>query len=83
MLSGSDKATAKIVRGPQPETAQHYRVMVNGKLLVEETFNYLRKRVHPVHSSEPVRVVELEILSTHGVPEARVFDVRLLAREKP
>jgi len=83
MLSGSDKATAKIVRGPQPETAQHYRVTVNGKLLVEEPFNYLRKRVHQMNSSEPVRLVELEILSTHGVPEARVFDVRLLAREKP
>jgi hypothetical protein len=78
MLSGSDKCSNKTLRGPQPETAKHYRLIIDGKVVAEESFNYLRKRIHRLETKQTGRIVELEILSTHGVPEARVFEVRIL-----
>lgn len=81
MLSGSDKASLKIIRGPQQETVKHYRLRVDGQLVAEETFNYLRKRIHRLEPARPARVIELEVLATHGVPDARVFEVRLYATE--
>lgn len=78
MLSGSDKCSNKTLRGPQPETAKHYRLIIDGKVVAEESFNYLRKRIHRLETTQSGRVVELEILSTHGVPEARVFEVRIV-----
>ena len=46
-------------------------------MVVEETFNYLRKRVHSLDLAGDSRLVELEVLENNGVPEARVFEVRL------
>ena len=77
MLSGSDKCSNKTLRGPQPETAKHYRLTIDGKVVAEESFNYLRKRIHRLQTPQSARTIELEILSTHGVPEARVFEIRL------
>jgi hypothetical protein len=44
----------------------------------EESFNYLRKGIHRLETKQSGRLVELEILATHGVPEARVFEVRIV-----
>ena len=79
VLSGSDRTTKLTVRGPQPELARHYRLRVDGELVAEETFNFLRKRVHALPSPRSGRIVELEILATHGAPEARLFEIRLHA----
>ena len=76
MLSGSDKCTKKTIRGAQPELAKHYRLRVNGEVVAEEKFNYLRKRVHQLATPRLVDTVELEIIATHGTEKARVFEVR-------
>lgn len=47
------------------------------KVVAEETFNYLRKRIHRLPAQQTSQIVELKILSTHGMPEACVFEVRL------
>jgi hypothetical protein len=44
----------------------------------EESLNYLRKGIHRLETTHSGRIVELEILATHGVPEARVFEVRIV-----
>jgi len=76
-LTPSDHITKKIVRGPQPETVRAYRIYAGSEVIVEESDNYLRKRVHrlarPVTSSS----VRVEIHATHGVPDAHLFDIRL------
>jgi hypothetical protein len=75
MLSGSDKCSNKTLRGPQPETVKHYRLIIDGKVVAEESFNYLRKRIQRLQTPQVARIVKLEILAAHGVPEARVFEV--------
>jgi hypothetical protein len=35
-LSASDTTTRLLIRGPQPETVKHYRVLIDGVVLVEE-----------------------------------------------
>jgi hypothetical protein len=79
VLSGSEYMTKLTVRGPQPELARHYRLRMDGELVVEETFNFLRKRVHVLPVPRTARVIELEVLATHGVPEARLHEIRLYA----
>jgi hypothetical protein len=76
-LSASDSLTAKLVRGPQPETVKHYRISLDGKIVVEETNNYLRKRVHRLTDTTPVRALTLEVHGAHGATAARVFEVRI------
>jgi hypothetical protein len=78
-LSASDSTTAKMIRGPQPETVKHYRIRFDDYVVVEESGNHLRKRVHRVNAELTVRRVTVEILATHGLPVARVFEVRLYA----
>jgi len=76
-LSASDSLTEKLVRGPQPETVKHYRISLDGKQSVEETNNYLRKRVHRLTEPTPVRALTVDVLGTHGAAAARVFEVRI------
>lgn len=76
-LSASDSLTAKLVRGPQPETVKHYRIFLDRKQVAEETNNYLRKRVHRLTEVTPASALTIEFLATHGVPVARVFEVRI------
>lgn len=78
-LSASDALTAKMIRGPQPETVKHYRLFLDGRVVCEETNNYLRKRVHRLPNEMSARTITLEIISTHGAPVARVFEIRLYA----
>lgn len=79
-LTNSDSFTAKMVRGPQPETVRDYdllaRIGGEWRLLHAERGNYQRKRVHRVQA-EGVEALRLVIRATHGVPEARVFEVRV------
>lgn len=76
-LSASDSLTAKLIRGPQPETVRHYRLLLDGKCVAEETANYLRKRVHHLAEAALVSALTIEFLATHGAPAARVFEVRI------
>ena len=77
VLTPSDYVSGKTIRGPQPETVQHYRLRCDDEVVVDESGNYLRKRIHRIDSKPSVRVVELEVLRTHGLPVARVFEVRI------
>ena len=76
VLTPSDHLTKKVVRGPQPETAKAYRVWADGKLVAEEGDNYLRKRVHRLATPVSAAAIRVEVLATHGVPDARVFEIR-------
>ncbi len=77
ILSTSDYVTNKIIRGPQPETVRAYRVHAGGQVVVEEVDNYLRKRVHRLAQPVTASSVKVEIVATHGVPDAHLFEVRL------
>jgi len=77
MLTPSDHITKKMIRGPQPETVQTYRVYVGGEVAVEESDNYQRKRVHRLARAITSNSVKIEILATHGVPDAHLFEIRL------
>jgi hypothetical protein len=80
VLTMSDHHTRKSApRSAQPETVAAYRVLVDGKVVVEQTGNYLRKRVHTLAAPVNGKKVELEVLATNGAPTARVFEVRLYA----
>ncbi len=77
ILTPSDYMTRKVVRGPQPETVKHYRVKIDGVVVFEETANYHRKRIHRLPAPVTGARVEIEVLETHGLPAARIFEVRL------
>jgi len=76
ILTSSDHITAKIVRGPQPETVRAYRVHAGKRIVVEEAGNHLRKKVHRLPEPVSTGKLKVEILATHGVPDARLFEIR-------
>ena len=78
-LSASDSTTCILIRGPQPETVKHYRVLIDNTVVAEDRNNFLRKRVHRLAVPVAGQVVAIECLATHGVPHARIFEVRLYA----
>ena len=78
-LSPADATTRTLIRGPQPETVRHYRVLLDGMVVAEEMNNFLRKRIHRLSTPLRGREVAIECLATHGVPHARLFEVRLYA----
>ncbi len=77
MLSLSDHASRKVIRGPQPETVKAYRIFAGEKCIVDVDGNYQRKRIHRL--TTPIRSASLriEVLVTHGIPSARIFEVRV------
>ncbi len=77
ILSLSDHHTAKIKRGPQPELVKAYRVYLDGEVVVAEDANFLRKRVHRLDAPRRGSVIRVEVIETHGAPEAHVFEVRV------
>ncbi len=77
ILSLSDHHTAKSLRGAQPELVKAYRIYLDGELVVSEDANYLRKRVHRLAAPRRGSVLRIEVLATHGAPEARLFEVRV------
>ncbi len=77
ILSLSDHHTSKSLRGAQPELVKTYRLYLDGELVVSEDANYLRKRVHRLDAPRRGSVLRLEVLATHGAPEARLFEIRV------
>lgn len=75
MLTPSSGMTTKQVRGPQPECVADYRVEVDGRTVAEVAGNDQRKRVHLLDSPVECRTIRLVVTRTHGVPEARLFEV--------
>jgi hypothetical protein len=66
--------------GPAPECVRDYRILVHDgsdyREVVYVAGNYQRRRIHRF---EPMlaRKVKLLVEATNGVPEARVFEIRL------
>jgi hypothetical protein len=77
ILTFSNSANEGVIRGPQPELARHYRILGDGEVLVEETNNWQRKRIHRFPELREIRALTLEVLATHGAGEARVFEMRV------
>ena len=77
ILTPSEFISVKTVRGPQPEIVKHYRVKIDGVVVFEETANYHRKRIHRLPAPVAGARVEIEVVATHGLPVARIFEVRL------
>lgn len=77
ILSMSDHHTHKSApRRAQPETVKAYRILVDGKVVAEESANYQRKRVHVLSAPVVGKKLELEVLASHGAPAARVYEIR-------
>jgi len=79
ILTPSDGHTRTVIRGPQPETVRDYQVLVDGKVVTEVVGNVQRHRVHRLPAPVSGRKVEIRCLATHGVPVARIFDLRIHA----
>lgn len=76
ILTLSDHMNRKIIRGAQPELVKAYRLLADGKEVVVEPENYLRKRVHALDQAVTVTKLRIEITETHGDPNARLFEIR-------
>lgn len=77
ILSPSDYHTGKVIRGPQPETVSHYRVLVDGNPVVEVRDNVQRHCVHELSTPVEARQISIECLQAHGVSLARIFNLRI------
>jgi hypothetical protein len=76
ILTASDFVSAKTIRGAQPELVRDYDLLVDDHVILSVTANHLRKRVHHLPEPIPARRLRLAVKSTHGVPSARIFEVR-------
>ena len=77
ILTFSESANEGVIRGPQPELVKDYRILGDGEVLFEVANNWQRKRVHLLRKPQTIQSLRIEVASTHGVPEARVFEVRV------
>lgn len=81
-LSASDGVTARMVRGPQPETVRDYRLLAfapDGEVeLARVTGNYQRLRRHTFAALDVARL-RLHVSATNGSDHVRVFEVRCYA----
>lgn len=77
ILSASDATTAKTIRGPQPELVRDYDLLLDGKVIFSVNGNYLRKRVHRLPEPINARALRLAVTATHGIAQARVFEIRV------
>ena len=75
MLTPSDYITKKLIRAAQPETVKAYRIYVNEQVVAEVTDNYQRKRVFHLRTPLTASTLRVEILETHGAPNARLFAI--------
>ena len=75
-LSASESTTRKLIRGPQPELARDYEVLLDGRPIVTVTDNILRKRVHRLPTPIAASRLRLTVKTTHGAAQARVFEIR-------
>jgi FAD dependent oxidoreductase len=77
ILTFSESANEGVIRGPQPELVKDYRILGDGKVLLEVTDNWQRKRIHPLPETRKIQTLRIEIATTHGIPEARIYEVRV------
>jgi hypothetical protein len=77
ILTFSESANEGVIRGPQPELVKDYRILGDGKVLFEVNNNWQRKRTHLLPNPQTIQSLRIEVASTHGVPEARIFEVRV------
>ena len=77
-LSAQESQNVNLVRAPQPETVKEYRIVVNGRAVVEAKGNFQRLARHTFEAVE-TQAVRIEIQSTNGAPDARIFEVRCYA----
>ncbi|HEY3284769.1 MAG TPA: FAD-dependent oxidoreductase [Armatimonadota bacterium] len=75
-LTASDNRSFWGVRGPQPETVRDYRVELDDVQVLTIGGNVQRKRVHPLDGRAAWRL-RIICERSHGVPEARLFEVRV------
>ncbi|MGQ9632546.1 MAG: FAD-dependent oxidoreductase [bacterium] len=75
-LSHSDAFTARMVRGPQPQTVRDYTISAGSKEIVKATGNYQRKAIHRFDPIE-TQTIRLNVQATNGAPSARVFEIRV------
>jgi hypothetical protein len=74
-LTSSDGINKGILRGPQPETVKDYRVLADGRVLVEVRDNHQRLRRHRLEAVTASRL-RLHIQAANGGGPARVFEIR-------
>jgi hypothetical protein len=77
ILSGSDRASQKTLRTPQPECVKDYRIRLDGKIVAVVSGNIHRHRIHRLPEPTAARSLVLECLATHGATPPRVFEVRI------
>jgi len=78
-FSLSDTLSAKMVRGiGQPETVRSYEIEVGGRI-EKVTDNVQRLRIHRFDKSVRTARLAVRITSTWGVPEARIFAIRVFS----
>jgi hypothetical protein len=83
ILSASDHATARTIRGFQPEIVRDYNILVDGVQVLVIRGNYLRKRVHRLPDVASGSSLKIEVMATNGAPSARIFEVRVYGTEPP
>lgn len=79
ILSASDATTRKTLRGAQPELVRDYDVLLDDAVVVSVVGNLVRKRVHRLPAAVSASRLRVLVKSTHGVPSARVFEIRAYA----
>lgn len=77
ILTFSESANVGVIRGPQPELVKDYRIFGDGELLLEVANNWQRKRIHRLPEACRIQTLRVEVTSTNGAPEARIFEVRV------
>jgi hypothetical protein len=82
-LTMSDRYSARMLRGPQPETVKAYRLELYGpategepETVLHVQDNYLGRRRHQLSEPLTLSTLRLVVEGTHGVPEARLFEIR-------
>lgn len=75
-LTFTERGRSTMIRGPQPETVRDYQLSAGGHILCSCTGNWQRKRVHRF-APLAVESLRIAVSATHGVPEARIFEVRV------
>lgn len=75
-LTASESYARRSHRAPQPETVRDYALFLDDKEIATVTGNYLRKRIHRFDTPLKGRRLRLVAGAAHGVPEARVFEIR-------
>lgn len=76
ILSASDSVTAKVVRGAQPELVRDYTLTLDDEPVATVSGNLQRKRIHRLTTPRLARYLRLTVTAAHGVPDARVFEIR-------